>query len=744
MKRYLLIILQLLFINGYSYSQNWGDIFYMDMDAEYLLDEKKYDKAIEIYERILKKVPNSAFVKFKIGITYLKTDDQQNKAISYLEEAVKDVAKDFDNQSISETRAPIEAHLYLGIAYQINNQIASALTSFTNYKGLIDSGNEYYSIVNQYISSCNNAENQLKNPKKIKTLNLGENVNDQNSNFNAVISGDGNTLAYTSYTSNYIDLYISKKSGEQWGKPKNVSEKVSKKYYLKTTGISFDGNTLYLATDDPANNDIYVSTFSENEWANAKKLDKTINGKSNETHASVSKDGKTLYFTSDREGGFGGLDIYKSTLDEKGKWGNAVNLGSKINTPFNEETPFATMDNEYLFFSSQGHTSIGGYDVFYVNLNGEQEVINIGYPINTTANDLFFVPGENINSGYISLFDAQSKGKKDIYLVTITPEIKLNGKIFIDNEIASVESPFTVSVVNTENLETVSVDSTIYNNFSMGLTPGNYKVSIINQGFQPYTQELVLEQGYSKNEYSFEAHLNPIIEDKPVLVAEQIIPPVITEPEVTAVLPVAASTEQTTDSVELRPELVADVVKEEISIPETQPEAIVSPTELPIPKTNDFIVRSENEKKSYSIQIMALKNPVDTDFFANLDHVVITLSPDGFYRYTVGYTTSYLDAVELNERIHQLGYTNAFIKTNSFIPNFTIQLMALKAPVDLNFFKNLPIVSVTKGADEFYRYTFGVYESVSEAKEHVKKLSDLGYKQVFVKKMDTGTHLADK
>ena len=278
----------------------------------------------------------------------------------------------------------------------------------------------------------------------------------------------------------------------------------------------------------------------------------------------------------------------------------------------------------------------------------------------------------------------------------------------------------------------------------MGLTPGNYKVSIINQGFQPYTQELVLEQGYSKNEYSFEAHLNPIIEEKPVLVAEQIMPPVITEPEIAAVLPVAASTEQTTDSAELRPELVADVVKEEISIPETQPEAIVSPTELPIPKTNDFIVRSENEKKSYSVQIMALKNPVDTDFFANLDHVVITLSPDGFYRYTVGYTTSYLDAVELNERIHQLGYTNAFIKTNSFIPNFTIQLMALKAPVDLNFFKNLPIVSVTKGADEFYRYTFGVYESVSEAKEHVKKLSDLGYKQVFVKKMDTGTHLANK
>jgi len=141
---------------------------------------------------------------------------------------------------------------------------------------------------------------------------------------------------------------------------------------------------------------------------------------------------------------------------------------------------------------------------------------------------------------------------------------------------------------------------------------------------------------------------------------------------------------------------------------------------------------------------MALKNPVDTEYFKNLNNIVITLSPDGFYRYTIGYTTSYAEAVELQERIHQLGYKDTFIKTNKFIPNFTIQLMALKVPIDLKFFKNLPIVSVTKGSDEFYRYTFGAYESISLAKESVQELINLGYKQVFIKKMDSQTQLANK
>ncbi|MCK7532991.1 MAG: hypothetical protein MZV63_19155 [Marinilabiliales bacterium] len=151
---------------------------------------------------------------------------------------------------------------------------------------------------------------------------------------------------------------------------------------------------------------------------------------------------------------------------------------------------------------------------------------------------------------------------------------------------------------------------------------------------------------------------------------------------------------------------------------EVQPEVVKEPEPIEVakPKPAVNIEIASTDKKSYSVQIMALKKAVDIDYFSNLQNVVITLTPDGFYRYTVGNTVSYAEVTALKEKIQQLGYPTAFVKINPYIPNYTIQLMALKAPVDLSFFKELPIVSVTKGADDFYRYTFGAYESVSKSK----------------------------
>ena len=161
-----------------------------------------------------------------------------------------------------------------------------------------------------------------------------------------------------------------------------------------------------MVTDDKSQNEIFVSVKEGSTWTNAKKLSKTINGKkTNETHACISKSGNTLYFTSDREGGYGGLDIYKISLDSKGNWGEAENLGPAINTEFDEETPFLTMDDKYLFFSSKGHNGIGGYDVFYIDLESKNQVINLGYPVNTTGDDLFFVPDNSLTSGYISQYN---------------------------------------------------------------------------------------------------------------------------------------------------------------------------------------------------------------------------------------------------------------------------------------------------------------------------------------------------
>ncbi len=750
MRNYFLIALFLLLSCSLSQAQNWNEIFYMETDAEYALEEKNYEKALDIYQRILKKVPESALIKFKIGFTYLRTDDQQHLALSYLEEAIKDVAKDFDSKSISETRAPVEAHLYLGFAYQVMGKLQEAITSYKNYRDIVDPTSPYYLLVNQYIASCSNAETQLKSPRSIKTTNFGESINNKFSNFNAVISGDGNTLAYTSYTANYIDLFIAKKSGNQWGKPQNVTDQVSKKFYLKTTGISFDGNVLYLATDDPLNNDLFESAFDGSNWSNAKKLDKIFNTKSNETHASVSKDDNTIYFTSDRSGGLGGLDIYKSTKDDKGKWGPAINLGSKINTSLNEETPFVTSDGEYLFFSSQGHNSMGGYDIFYVNLTGDQEITNIGYPLNTAGNDLFYVPGDNLQTGYFARYDKASLGKKDIYQIDIAQGIMLKGKIIGPSEIAQTETQYSIVLINKETNETINTLVSSEPEFAYNISPGNYLVTIINEKCNPYSQDIFITEDYSKNDYLVEAVLTLIEEPKSEPVAEiisEVIPEV--KEELAVVTPIIEEVKEP-EPVEVPQVVEQPVIEEPAEIvvleeePEPQPEIIETPAEIAKPKPTITFENAETNKKSYSVQLMALKKAVDIDYFSNLENVVITLSTDGFYRYTVGYTNSYSEASILKEKINQSGYPSAFIKANTFVPNYTIQLMALKAPVDLSYFKELPIVSVTKGRDDFYRYTYGAYESVQSAKEDLQKIKNLGYNQVFIRKIDKDLNLANK
>jgi tetratricopeptide (TPR) repeat protein/cell division septation protein DedD len=758
MRQYLLFISFILLVTNSLFSQNWNDIFYMETDADYALEEKNYEKALDIYQRILKKVPESALIKFKIGLTYLKTDDQQHLAINYLEQAAKDVAKDFDSKSISETRAPIEAHLYLGFAYQITGKLSEALTSYKNYKDLVDSSSPFYSLVNQYIASCSNAENQFKSPRNIKITNLGELINNKFSNFNAVISGDDNTLAYTSYTANYIDLFVAKKSGNGWGKPQNVTDQVSKKYYLKTCGISYDGTVLYLATDDPVNNDLFQSTYDGSAWTNAKKMDKVFNTKSNETHASASKDGNTVYFTSDRPGGLGGLDIYKSTKDEKGKWGPAINLGSKINTSLNEETPFVTSDGNYLFFSSQGHNSIGGYDVFYTDLAGDQEITNIGYPLNTTGNDLFYVPGDNLQKGYMARFETSSLGKKDIYQVDISREIILKGIIIGPEELAQTETQYSIVLINKETNKTVNTIISSEPEFSYNISPGNYAVTILNDKCSPYSQDVLITQDYSKSEFPVEAILTLIPEPEPqvaeVVEAAEIIPEIIPEAapviqqEIAVVAPVVEPPvvqEQLIEEPKVIDEPKEQIIEEQISIihePEPELEIIEKPVEISKPKPTVVFENIENSKKSYSVQLMALKKPVDTDYFKGLENVVVTLGKDGFYRYTIGYTVSYAEASRLKEKINQAGYPSAFIKTNAFILNYTIQLMALKAPVDLSYFKDLPIVSVTKGADEFYRYTFGAFDNINAAKEALQKLRELGYDKVFIRKMEKELNLA--
>lgn len=711
----------LLFSQG-LFAQDWNEIYYLEGEAQYLIEEKKYDKAIDIYRRMIREVPDHSFAKYKIGQLYLRTDDQKQKAIEYLEEASQDIALDFDEKSLREIRTPVDVLLYLGEAYQIHNRIDEAIVVYNNLKDLIKPENELYSIAVHRLKTCENAKIALQNPLRISKTNLGQPVNDDDPNFAAVFSGDGNTVIYTSYTRNYIDNYYAVKENDQWSTPKRISEKLSSKYYLKTSSLSYDGTQLYLVTDDPEENDIFVCYKEGRDWTEADKLDKTISGrKSNETHACVSRDGKTLYFTSDREGGLGGMDIYKSTLDDRGKWQEPENLGSAINTPFDEATPFLTLDDKYLFFSSQGHNSMGGFDVFYIDLESKSMAINLGYPANTTGDDLFFVPDNSLTSGYISLYDSTSTGKRDIYYISILPKINLAANITDPEGNKITGSEIQVSLVETSSNNNLESINTSNGQFEVEINPGKYTVSITSENFESFTDQIEIPEDYSQSSFVYNATLNPIVTEQEELLAEVVEEPV-SETEI-----------ENTETVE---EIQEEVIKEEKTEPveeiteerpEPEPEEIVKY----VPKTTAVVTG----KKTYSVQLMALRNPVKVDYFKDVDHVVLTQYPDGFYRYTVGNTESYQEALALKEKIHQLGYTDSFIRINDETRStYTIQIMALIIPVKPDYFKDLSAVVVTKGADDYFRYTVGDYASYEEAKQELKNIKSIGYNSAFVKK----------
>jgi hypothetical protein len=272
------------------------------------------------------------------------------------------------------------------------------------------------------IASCNQAKVIQDVPVDARFRKLGDPVNASSDNTHAVISGDGNTLVFVTELKFYDAIHLSRKEDGKWSQPEVLNPQVGSDGDFYPTSISYDGRELYMVKRSNGNDDLYVSTLRERLWSKAAALNDLINTRADETHASLTVDGKTLYFTSARRGGAGKLDIYRTERQAGGDWGEAVNLGKVINTEEDEDTPFLTADGKRLVFSSRGHFNMGGYDIFYSELESEgnwSDPVNIGYPINTTGDDIFFHPVGNGTQGYMSKVDREGPLTFDIYHIEI-------------------------------------------------------------------------------------------------------------------------------------------------------------------------------------------------------------------------------------------------------------------------------------------------------------------------------------
>lgn len=389
-------------------------------DAEFFFAQEEYQDALyeylELYNNGYKANAN---INYRIGICYLNIPEQKDKSISYLLEAVKNVSKKYEPK-FKQVSAPYDAYLFLGNAYRVNNRLNDAIASYTQYKEVVGVAEEI-KYADQQIAACNIALSYMQNPLKIKLTNLGDSVNTSSSNLKGVVSGNGKTLVYMTELPFYDAVYCSYFTPQGWSSPVNITPQIQSDGDQYVSCISYDGDLLVLTKEDAFNSDLYVSRFVDGKWSKSLPIaGQEINTKFWESHASLSRDGNRLYFTSNRKDGYGEMDLYVAQKDAAGMWGKPVNMGTVLNTPLNEDTPFITENDSLLYFSSQGHESMGGYDIFVSRLDANGQWLppaNLGYPINSTDDDLFYYPWNNARIGYLSRIEKDGLGKEDIYAV---------------------------------------------------------------------------------------------------------------------------------------------------------------------------------------------------------------------------------------------------------------------------------------------------------------------------------------
>jgi len=408
------------------------------IESSSMIIENRLANAEIIVDKLLTYKPNSANYNYRKGYILLKSKNNYLEAINYFEKALPLVDVEHDFFSITDTTAPLETNFYLGECYHLDLKLEKAKKLYSDFLNLSQKKSDLTSLASVKLIQCNNAQKAIENPKKTKLMNIGSSINSEFPEYSPVVSLDGKALYFTSrrpwknaesetfrdpLLNNYTeDVYISYKDDKgKWGQAKRLSFCEPQKNEA-SIAVNPDQKRIYLYEDLIGGGDIYYSELKTNNFQHVEPLNIVgVNTKYWETHITFTIDGLNMYFVSDRPGGFGGRDIYRIVKLPDGTWSEPRNLGPTINTPYDEDAPFIGSDNKTLYYSSNGPESIGGFDLFLTIRNEDNvwsQPVNMGFPINSTGDDVFYTTTTDGKKGYFTSFRADGKGEKDIYEIT--------------------------------------------------------------------------------------------------------------------------------------------------------------------------------------------------------------------------------------------------------------------------------------------------------------------------------------
>ncbi|PKP20104.1 MAG: hypothetical protein CVU05_09820 [Bacteroidetes bacterium HGW-Bacteroidetes-21] len=505
------------------------------LNAENLIEDGNFQEALLIYRSLLKEEPDNANLNFKIGYCYLNTVLEKESAVTYLEKAILNIDPDAMPEEPDELSAPEEALLFLAQAYHQSYKFSKAIEMIERLKNQVpDYKMEFTENIDQLEKYCKNGEKLINYPVKMHVTNLGGTINTEFDEHSPVFSADESVLIFTSKRFNGVDkkmtpdgqfhedIYISNRLPDgQWSDPKGISPSINTLGHEASIGLSVDGSQLFIYKDDGGSDgNIYYSKLNGEQWTVPVKMGGEINTKYIETHASLSADGNELYFTSNRPGGMGGLDVYVVKRLPNGEWSSAQNLGPNINTEFDEEGPFIHPDGVTLFFSSKGHMSMGDFDIFFSIKDEDRnwgEATNIGYPINTPNDDVFYMPTPDGRRAYYASHQTGGIGRNDIYLISLPGSEEkaltvMSGVITLADGNPPQNVTITVTDIDTKDLVGVYTPNSKTGKYLFILKSGkNYNVTIEADDFMPFSENLMVKDGTSYQEIQRPIFLDPII-----------------------------------------------------------------------------------------------------------------------------------------------------------------------------------------------------------------------------------------
>jgi hypothetical protein len=634
-------LLQLIILAVFPFavsSQSPGELKQIFAKAESYYLYEEYELANQLY--LLLDTTGNFNIRYKIGNCYLNIPGEKEKSIAYLEAAVKNTSYESKTLTFKEKKAPLDAYFSLAKAYLINNELDKALNTLLTFNKLArettsKGGMKNLEYIEQQIQACKNTIQFRENPIPFSKKSMGSDFSQGSINDNPAISFDGNTIVYTERRGMVNAIFWSTKERGKWQTPIEITAALNAGEDCSSSSINSDGTQLFLYKTDNYDGAIYSSDNINGAWTPIKKLNRNINTKFYESHAAISSDGKKLYFTSNRDGGQGNLDIYVSEKESTGDWGPAVNLGSAINTPFNEDTPFITQNDSVLYFCSEGHNSMGGFDNYKSDKIGNvwKTPVNLGFPLNTTDDDKFLQPFNNGQNAYYSM--TTDYKKKEIFYLglggkDVNQLFEIKGRYSLRDTTVTFDENYSIHLINRTTGDTLDVGfpNKFTGLYSFTVAPGKFRLFYRGYGYLTQTIDTSIMQDNPTMALNIDVSLERDMSVK------RINKPVVYEKIDLALIPTIASVD--TSSL-IRNFKVSDV--------------------------GDLNVK-DSEVLYYTVQVMALHNPVDISYFKYItDMKVMYNDTDKFYRYITGKFPTRDDANLLRLELIRKGYPEEiFIK----------------------------------------------------------------------------------